>query len=157
MAVWLTTEHSLCYHDPTPAQTEQLIERAPYSTRRIGLSGPEVCLTAAGFTGCPCVIIHRSKAEAFPSFWEIVRRVPEVEMTEAQLSRWWDDREALLGGLTGKHVSFELLNNEATMRNLWEYLLPGVPFDAERYRLLNDLNITQDTFGRKEREWPLQQ
>lgn len=155
MAAWLTTDASLCLHDPDLVKAEQAMEFAGIG-RRQGYSGPEVCLLARKFPGVPCVIIHRPKAEAFPSFWNIVRKCPEVQMTEAQLSDWWDEREKFIGGLPGKHVSFSLLDNEATMRNLWNYLLPGIPFDVERWQIMKDLNITQDIWGRKEREWPLQ-
>lgn len=156
MAAWLTTDKTLCFHDVEVGIAEKAMEFA-HIGRGMGYSGPEVCLLAQKFPAVPCVIIHRPKAEAFPSFWEIVRRCPEVTLSEAQLSAWWDEREKLIGGLPGKHVSFSLLNNEETMRNLWQYLLPETPFDAERFRLMRDLNITQDTFGRKAREWPLRQ
>lgn len=38
-------------------------------------------------------------------------------------------------------VPFESLSNRRIMEKIWFHLLPGVPFDAERYEQFNDLHI----------------
>lgn len=153
MAAWLTTDNTFCFHDVMTRPHLDL--SGPGSCKYVGYSGPEVCLEARKYSGIPCVTIHRSKEQALASFLKIVKQHPEVKLTEKEIAQWWDERETLLGGLPGKHVSFDLLNNESTMRNLWNYLMPGIPFDAARYRLMNSFNITQDT--RKVTTWPLAQ
>lgn len=150
LANWLTTDESICYHDRvfTTTEIQGLLD---HSNKAIGMSGPEVCLLYEQNQSSPWLVVHRDKSDALPAFAKIARG--HVTISDEQLEKWWDERERLIGGIAGLHVSFEQLDNEATMENVWKHLLPDVKFDVERFRMLRGLNIQQNITARKVELW----
>lgn len=127
LANWLTTEHSLCLHDPfsfgMPAAW-------PIDHRKRGIS----CTAAYLMRGwldhyeCPTAIIERDPAACDASLDAM--GLPGT----APIYRLFHQAE-------GRRFAFEALWHEDGARELWDFLLPHVPFDALRYRLLQEMQI----------------
>jgi hypothetical protein len=49
--------------------------------------------------------------------------------------------ERALSRVHARRFAFDGLWNEYEARRLWIYLLPGLPWDSQRYRLLRDMRI----------------
>lgn len=152
MANWLTTDKTLCVHDPICNLWPAVIDR------RLGMSGPEVALSFyrlnEAHPAAPWVVVQRKDAKE--AFEKVLRQ--HMEIPEG-FHKFWAERVEWIARI-GDHdrvlkVEFEALNYEDTAAQVWRHLLPEMPFDAARWNMLNDLNITQDIHKRKAREWPL--
>ena len=119
---WLTAGDVLCLHDPFELG---LPEDWPRDHRRLGIS----CTGAVLFPrwvaaqGCPVAVIERPKAARDASLSRLgLHGILALEL--------------LLDSLPGRRFAFDQLWREDGARALQEFLLPGVPFDAIRYREL---------------------
>lgn len=127
LANWLTTESSLCLHDPF---AEGLPDSWPIDTRRRGISCTGSALMPrwlAQYT-CPVAVIERDTADCDRSLAQL--GLPDTGLVEGPFSR-----------APGRRFAFEALWDEASARLLWEYLLPAQPFDVLRYRLLRAMRV----------------
>lgn len=154
LANWLTTDRSLCVHDPVGSVVPVI------GGKLVGVSGPEVCCAwdsfRAAWPDSPWLVVTRADAKyAFKRVLSEHMEIPD------QFDTWWAGRLELLaqivadGGARVLSVKFEDLDREETARTIWRHLLPELPFDRERWELLNDLTVTQDIWKRKARTWPL--
>ena len=93
--------------------------------------------------------------QAMPTakFAVIKRPVDQVERSlaafgetghRAELER----RSAVLDTIEGLHISYESLADARTCCQLWEHLLPTVPFDFQWWRYMDRLNVQTDAFAR---------
>ena len=151
LAAWLTTDKTICYHDPRGITLEVLQERNP--GRRVGISGPETCLLFEQYPTAPWVIVQRDSTEALKSFLAVCQK--RLAVDSQTVGEFWYQRRQLLAKMSFGHrnvlnVPFEGLNQLGTARTVWEHLLPGTAFDAERWQLLNGLNIQQIMPERKD-------
>lgn len=128
IANWLTTDRTLCLHDPF-AMGEP--ETWPVDYRRRGIC----CTTAYVLPGwlnayhCPIAVIERDPATCDASLAKL-----GLPGTTSFRDRFETAR--------GARFEFDALWNEGAARALWEYLLPSsIPFDALRWRLLKDMHI----------------
>lgn len=131
IANWLTTDATLCLHDPF---AESLPEDWPQDHRRRGVS----CTGAYLLPGwlrtldCPVAVIER-----------------DTWACDASLAaRGLGDTSRLQGPLKaveGRRFAYADLWGEEGARALWDYLLPGMAFDAIRYRLLREMRIEPRT------------
>jgi hypothetical protein len=127
VANWLTTERSLCLHDPFALG---LPSSWPKDERARGIS----CTAAYLMRGwvdkfdCPVAVIERDPAACDESLREL--GLPDSAFCQAAL------RE-----VHAQRFAFEGLWDEGGARELWEYLLPQIPFDALRWRLLKDMQV----------------
>lgn len=128
LANFLTTDRSLCLHDPF----NELPEHWPLDGRRWGIS----CTGAYMLTGwlkrqqCPVAVIERDPTECAASL-----RVAGYGS---------GDVSGLLPcfmAAKGRRFRFADLWTETGARSLWEHVLPGLPFDGIRYRLLAEMNV----------------
>lgn len=147
----LTTDQTLCFHDT------RFFDYLLVNPRRVGFSGPELVTQfdeiAAAFPEAPWVIVLRNKDEALNSFklWA-GDLLPQDDVLEI----FWRNRAHAVSGLC-KHpnvftVSYEMMDDEIIAREMWAHLLPGIPFDLERWQLLKKLNVQQDK--RSVKPWP---
>ena len=125
LANWLTTHRSLCLHDPF----NRLPEHWERDARRFGVSCTGAYLLPGWMAqqSCPIAVIERDEAAC-----------------EASLNRRGFSVAGLrerLQAVNGRRFAFDDLWNEDKARDLWAFLLPGIPFDALRYRLLRDMRI----------------
>lgn len=127
LANLLTTDRSLCLHDPFgdgPPETWQ------HDYRRRGISctvAPLLPDWTARYD-CPIAVIHRDRADCDAS-------LRAIGLEPFTMTRW------PRGTAPALHVEFDDLWNEASARQLWAHLLPGLRFDALRYRLLRDMRV----------------
>lgn len=126
LANLLTTDHSLCLHDPF----RMLPEQWPRDGRTFGVSctGGYLMPKWLDVQTCPVAVIERDPAACDASLARmglgaVGVLAPELDRVKAR--RW----------------RFADLWNEERARELWAYLLPDVRFDAVRYRLLRDMQV----------------
>ena len=124
---WLTTDRSLCLHDPF---AYALPESWPRDARRFGISCTGAYLFPKWLAQQECQVA-------------LIERDPEA--CDASLAALgWGDVSGLLGAFAaadGRRFRFEHLWDEDHARELWEFLLPDVPFDGIRYRMLQDIQV----------------
>lgn len=127
LANWLTTDRSLCLHDPFALGVP---EAWPRDARRFGIS----CTGAYLFTKwldrqeCPVAIIER-----------------DTEACDRSLGRiGLGDTRSLhepLAAVDGRRWRFDDIWNEERARELWAFLLGEIPFDDIRYRQLCGIQV----------------
>lgn len=127
-ANWLTTEFSLCLHDPLLEYRYDQLDQI-LSVKRLGIA----CTGLARFPAflnnhpAPKIILHR----ALPDVQRSLREIGLPELTPE-----WD---GALERIKGMHVTWdELFDNPVP---IWMHLLPGQSFDMARHRLLKQLNV----------------
>lgn len=129
LSVWLTTDRSLCLHDPFALGVP---ETWPRDARRFGISCTGAYLFPKWLARqeCPVAIIERDSESC------------ELSLARAGLPA--DSVPALrtrLDATDGRRFAFDALWNEDTARELWAFLLPQIPFDALRYAQLRQTQI----------------
>lgn len=138
LANLLTTDTTICYHDQ-PFDMDKV-----ENGKVVGFSGPQVCLQFDEvrwiFPSAPWLIVLRDQSEALASFQ---RLVPVIGVPGA----YWEGRCQLITDLCSRWqartVAFNALDDETEMRLVWAHLLPGIPFDAQRFELLKSFNVQQ--------------
>ena len=138
---WLTTDRSHCVHDPL-----YLTHYADWDTDPRFYHGEGV-LTGVACTGIwrwvdwvnshPArkLVIHRNEVDVNNSL--IALGLPPVERNAARS----------LAKLTGLHVPHADIFDQGKAAGIWEYLLPGVPFNPARHRELVNMRV-QPAFER---------
>ena len=141
LANLFTTDTTLCYHD------QKFDIGMVNDGKRVGFSGPEVCTqfteVTRFFPNAPWLIVLREQSEALQALNNVL---PVGEVCTVPLD-FWQGRCHLISALCAKHqsmtVNFTDLDNESVMRNIWAHLLPGIPFDSDRYQMLCKLKVEQ--------------
>lgn len=142
LANWLTTDASLVYHDvPLPMDLRG-------EWKQIGFSGPELVAEYEAMTrlypGAKWLVVLRAADDARQSFlrWSAGVLPPNPAFDEL-----WRGRVEALARLTlkpnVKTVAFGDLEDCAQAAQVWHHLLPAQEFDAERWRVLNEMNVQQ--------------
>lgn len=131
LANWLTTGASLCLHDPFAIG---LPDAWPSDERLRGISCTFAYCVKPWLDqyDCPIAIIERDPADCDKSLSRI--GLPDTH-----------SYQHLLQDAKGRRFAFDNLWTEGGARELWDYLLPAVPFDALRYRVLQDMQIQPHT------------
>lgn len=135
MANWLTTNDSLCLHDPFSNMFPEDLDKY-HTAKTLGIS----CTGAYMYKWfqkqtCPCVIIERNMKDVNHSLLKIgLTKMPVFSID-------------LFNQAKGKRYSFDSIWKEQSAKEMWNYLLPLFPFDVERYRSLSTMNI-QPHFGK---------
>ena len=154
LANWLTTDRSLCLHDGTRGARTlgEFYDRLRPTPARpwMGSSGGDLAWIAEPlakqFPGARWTVIEREADECVRS---TLRAFPlaltpgQVEVMLSQLAFQLTRIEELTGE-EPLRVSFGRLDDEDVARRLWGHCLPGVSFDAARWRLLKTLNVQLD-------------
>lgn len=122
-ANWLTTERSLCLHEPLSQWShEQLDQRA--CSRTFGIACTTSALLSINRHPARKVVLHRDPAEVRASM-ALLRIEGDYDFTA-------------LDNVQGQHYSWtDVFENP---KPIYEYLLEQ-PFDAERHDVLRGLNI----------------
>jgi hypothetical protein len=143
MAAWLTTDKTICYHDPKIGEVDATLST---TYRRTGFSGPEVCTMFKQYPDVPWLLVFRAHEQALPEFIAIAQ---QHGVAPADVQKFWFERFDYLQEIsknpTMMLVRFEDLNDIEAMRKVWHHLMPDEIFDLARYVALNRLIITQDT------------
>lgn len=125
---WLTTDRTLCLHDPFSLGMPEAWPR-DHRLRGISCTGAALMPRWLARYTCPIAIIERNPEECDASLARL--GLPDTDLL----------REAL-GATRGLCVDFDELWREGSARALWHYLMPAsIPFDALRYRLLREMHV----------------
>jgi len=128
VANWLTTDTSICYHDPRLRWTEEQLRTLKCGKKRVGIActfaglDPEWCNRQL----CPTVILHRPQNEVDAS-WRRMGFIPFV-------------KQPALDAVGGWHVKWDAPRDPALAKEIYEYLL-WKEFDAERHHELCMMNV----------------
>ncbi len=126
-ANWLTTDTTMCLHDPLLKWTRSELAHLN-SPRRLGIACTGIALFPDWVNDHPArkVILHRP-------LHEIDQSLVDIGMTP--ISKHW---EGVLEKIQGMHLDWQelFLRPQA----IYEYLL-DLPFDAERWALLREMNV----------------
>ena len=129
---WLTTDTTLCLHDPLlrwPKEQWNSLQ----SVKRLGIACTGVALFPAWINEHPArkVILHRELSDVDQS-------LANIGMTP--IGKYWG---GVLEKIHGVHLPWSDLFERPKF--IYEYLL-DLPFDAERHAYLREINI-QPNFG----------
>jgi hypothetical protein len=127
LANLLTTHQSLCLHDPFATMLPEDIRG---DGRRLGVSctGLYLMPRLLATQHCPMAVIERPVSACDASTEKL--GLGSVAPLKGALDR-----------VQARRFAFEDLWEEYHARRLWIHLLPGLPWDAPRYRLLRDMRI----------------
>jgi hypothetical protein len=133
LANWLTTDKSLCLHDPF---ARSLPEQWEGGLKRLGISctGAYLMPKWLAMQDCPVAINERDPGEC------------DACLQRLGLPDTGPLREAFANA-DGRRWRFSDIWNEDKARELWAFLLPGLPFDTARYRLLREMRIEPRDYG----------
>lgn len=127
IANWLTTDRSLCLHDPFAFG---LPEQWPRDARRFGISCTGAYLFPKWMAAlkCPIAVIERNPDDC-----------------DASLARMaWGDVSGCVEpfmAAPGQRFRWSALWDEDKARELWDFLMPGLAFDSIRYRMLTEIQV----------------
>ena len=126
-ANWLTTDATLCLHDPLWKWHYSELD-AIKSDRALGIACTGIALFPEWVNAHPArkVILHRPLEEVDMSL---------IKIGMSLCSKQW---EGVLDKIRGAHVSW--LDLFERPKYIYEYLLDR-PFDAERHALLREMNV----------------
>lgn len=129
-ANWLTTDATICVHDPLMKMTRDDLLTLE-SPKMIGISCTGLALFPEWVNAHPArkVILHRDLREVDESL---------VRIGMTPISKQW---EGVLDRIDGVHLNW--LEMFARPRYMYEYLLDR-PFDPERWALLREINVQPD-------------
>jgi hypothetical protein len=130
VANWLTTEKTLCLHDPILEYRVEALDFLPCD-RTLGLSCTALALLPDFVNAHPAkkVVLHRDLREVNQSLCRIgLTRLPSS----------WDKALVKIDAI---HCSFHDVFDPECAKILWEHLIPGIPFDAPRHANLRAMHI----------------
>lgn len=129
VANWLTTDQSLCLHDPLLEHAPETLDAIPCD-RMLGIACTALPLFADFVNGHPArkLIIHRDLEAINQSL---------VTLGLSALGWIW---KGALDNLKGLHVAYESLFDPAIAARIYEHLLQR-PFDAARHEQLRAMHI----------------
>lgn len=131
LANWLTTDTTLCLHDPFAHLYPDQLD-SYQTSKKLGISctGAYMMKWLAKQT-CPVLIIERDVAEVDA----------ELERMGLWTSKQIPNMVPAFQHAQGRRYKFEDIWNEEKAREMWSFLLPGIPFDQERYQSLSVMQI----------------
>lgn len=130
-ANWLTTDTTLCIHDPLHRCALEDLDGIAIRGKRIGIACTALQLAPHWLNAHPAKkIILRRHDEDIRSSWARIG-IQEVPSTPGTADR--------LGRIDGWHYRYEDLFDQAHARTMSTLL--GVPFDAHRHAELVQMNI----------------
>lgn len=132
-ANWLTTDRTLCLHDPLLEYPIERLQRITFADKRMGISCTSSMLYPDWVNAqkCPKVVLHRPVAE-------INRSLRELGLVELIPAR----HEARLDSVKGPdvmHVPYEYMFAPAGALVIAKHL--GVPFDPLRHDVLRQMRV----------------
>lgn len=135
IANWLTTDDTICVHDPLYKYT---LEELDYlqTDKLLGISCTALWTYPQFLQGHKArkIIVHRDLKEINDSL------VNEIETSPIS-----KEKAKILDSLDGMHVQFKDLFNPTEAKKIYEYAL-NKPFDPMRHAYLVEMNI-QPNFG----------
>lgn len=127
IANWLTTDRTLCLHDPFSHGAPETWPRDG-RFRGISCTGAYVMPDWLGGYDCPIAVIDRDVDDCERSLRAI--GMPDCRAVLPTLA-----------AARGRRFAFDDLWHADGAAALWDFLLPEIPFDALRYELLQSMQV----------------
>lgn len=152
LAALLTTDRSLCLHDPEKGTILNTLATSIHEPWRVGAGGPELVgeygAISKLYPAAPWVVIVRPQEAALAAFRATMARNGDLgKCSEKELREFWKDRVHNLALITRHaHVlvfGMNDLDDEKTVRLIWKHLLPEIEFQAHRWNVLKAMNVQQ--------------
>ncbi len=145
LANWLTTDHSICWHD---VRFERNMVASQFGIKTVGFSSSELVSQFEEikelFPEAPWIVVLRNSQDALVAF---KRWAGDLLPQDDLMEKFWADRCHEIGKLCTHGnvttVKYEDLDLEPICAGIWSTLLPHIAFDAERWKLLNGLKVEQ--------------
>jgi hypothetical protein len=130
VANWLTTEKTLCLHDPVLEHRVEALDHLPCD-RMLGVSCTGMALLTKFVNAHPAkkVVLHRDLREVNQSLYAIGL---------TKVGPAWDKALAKVDG--AMHVQYADVFDPDCAKAIWEYLT-GLPFDEPRHQLLRNMHV----------------
>jgi len=134
-ANWLTTETTLCLHDPLLEYTKRSLDMLTVPGKTVGISCTSTLLFPEWYLKHPArkIVLYRDPEEGNRSL-ELLG-LPPVDI-DAHNARVY---AAVKGGVEIWH--WDALFDAQLARTIWSSLLPSVPFDGFRHNELCSFNV----------------
>lgn len=129
-ANWLTTDKTLCLHDPVLQHRVEALDALPCD-RMLGVSCTGMALLTQFVNAHPApkVVLHRDLDQVNQSLCRIgLSRVGPI----------WDKA---LDKIEALHVPYRDVFDPDCARIIWEHLLPNLPFDVARHANLRAMHV----------------
>lgn len=162
LATFLTHADSFCHHEATigcdsMVSLKNALGKVPIGTHHIGDADPNLGLIPQSildtFPRSKFVFIHRDLEECVDSEWTAIlwekltdqedvtkdgirELMKEASLGLAHLARSIPEKQRII-------VPFAALDKQQTVRQIWDFCVPGTAFPFHRYQQLQDLRVTQ--------------
>lgn len=162
LATLLTTDTTFCLHEASLSclyggNFREIFSSVPHGTKIAGDADPALGLfweeLLEVFPKSRVVFVLRNRTEAARSEYEAICEDGSAMFDGVTLNTVRDRVNSMQNGLDHLWhflpleqkmcVGYEMLNTPLVIRDIWRFCLPGIPFQEERYRLLDNLKITQ--------------
>lgn len=134
-ANWLTTETTMCLHDPLIEYTLRNLDLITIPGKEIGISCTSTLLFPEWFLKHPAkkIILYREPSEINASLAALGLKELDVHAHNGRV------HGAVKAGIELWH--WDAVLDRTSARTIWQYLLPRVPFDEYRHDLLTQFNV----------------
>jgi hypothetical protein len=134
-ANWLTTETTMCLHDPLLEYTKRSLDLMTIPEKQVGISCTSTLLFPDWFLKHPArkIVLYREPDEINRSLDAL--GLPKLDVP-AHVQRV---AAAVKAGVPIWH--WESVFEKIVARKIWKHLLPHVPFDEYRHDLLTTMNV----------------
>ena len=135
VANWLTTETTMCLHDPLLEYDRRQLDVMTIPGKEIGISCTSTLLFPEWYLKHPArkILLYREPDEVNRSLEALGLPALDVPAHNGRV------HAAVKGGIDIWH--WEAVLRQNTARTIWASLLPHVPFDIYRHDLLTKLNV----------------
>lgn len=153
LANLFTTDRTFCYHDALSFNSLlSMVQRfAEHKEEKVGDSDSALILHMSPlmrfFPNAAWVFVRRPLEEASSSFWRTYGpKYPNGPTSPRECDLRFEVLEEQLGQAESMVankmiVTFDRLSDERTIRRMWGFLLGDVPFNRERYLMLETMQI----------------
>ncbi len=134
-ANWLTTDTTLCLHDPLVEYTLRNLDRLTIPGKEIGISCTSTLLFPEWFVKHPArkILLYRDTEEINTALDALGLARLDMPAHNARV------QVAVKAGVELWH--WDAILDRASAGTIWKHLLPRVPFDVYRHDLLLQFNV----------------
>ncbi len=135
VANWLTTERTMCLHDPLLEYNRRQLDIMTIPGKQIGIACTSTLLFPEWYTKHPArkILLYREPDEVNRSLEALGLPVLDVPAHNGRV------HVAVKAGIQIWH--WEAVFAQDTARQIWEHLMPHEPFDLYRHDLLTQFNV----------------
>ena len=148
MSAYMCSNNVMCLHEPCndfPSLEEMklMVDRLPYEYAGISDSsiGIHPFFYIKNFKDCPVVFIKRDKEEVLNSFLKISGL--RIDKAEKIINMIEHGIYEIKNAFNVFEVDYNDLDKEETMRRIFDYCTPTIPFDKYKLKLFKNIYVSQ--------------